>query len=101
MQRQNGCHFSDVFDPDGADEKKVTSCIECLPGGGHCADFFQDAGDHCPESGCDASPEEYYCPLNATFDGQNTWAVCDDGCLDDDKGMLSRKTSYIQIIEEI
>ena len=98
VQSQYGCEFPYVFDRDGPNKEKVTKCRECLPGDPldpliHCTDYFQPTGSNCPESGCEMEPEEYYCPLNATFNGQKIWGVCDDSCLDDDKGTLSRKTS--------
>ena len=90
-----------MFNAQGTNAKKVTECKICLPGGGHCTEYGEpETGHNCPEYGCDPPAEEYYCPLNATFDGQQTWGVCDDGCLDDDKGTLRTNTNYIQIMKE-
>ena len=101
MQIQHKCDFLYVFDPLGTNEKKVTECQTCLPGGGHCTEYGEEeTGEHCGEEGCEPPAEEYYCPLNATFDGQKSWGVCDDGCLDEDKGTLSSKTNYMKSIEE-
>ena len=97
MKRQYECDFSYVYNFGEGNNERVTKCLECLPGGGYCTDYVQDTGYHCPEAGCEALPEEYYCPLNATFDGQHIWGVCEDSCLDGDKGTLRRKAITLKL----
>ena len=95
---EHRCDFSYVWvDPDGiAAKESVTSCVSSIPGGGHTSEtiineasgeskyltFEGRSGDE------EETPSEYYCPLNATFNGEQTWGVCSDGCFGDSDGML-------------